>query len=152
LETAAFGPLPALQPVLAKIEISRAVGEGPDFPVNLGLTVAPDDGPGYRVETSVTVNLMDMDRYRVGRVIVAAYDPAHPWRVQIQPLPPSPAWAERAAHAAVDSAPLSTLITKPVLVPASGPAKRRRGYRPGLYATCVGALASVAVFWTQFTS
>jgi hypothetical protein len=147
-EAATDGPLPALQPVLARIETARAVGEGPDIPLRLGLTISPDDRPGYRVDVGATVNLMDMHDYRVGRILVAAYDPDRPWRVQI--LPPPADWAARAASAEIDSAPLSTLTVKPLPVPAEAVGTRRRRFRPGLYATAVGLLASVAVFWTEF--
>jgi hypothetical protein len=144
-------PLPALQPVLARIEASRAIGEGPDLPLFLGLTVAPDDRPGYRVDIHATVNLMDMDDYRVGRVVVAAHDPDRPWRVEI-PRRPSPEWSARAALAKIDTAPDSTRVGRPAPVRVTGKGVRTHRFRPGVYAAYLGMLASVAVFWPQFSS
>jgi hypothetical protein len=150
LEVAIHGPLPALRPVLAKVETARAVGEGPDIPLRLGLTIAPDESPGYRVDVSKTVNLIDMNDYRVGRIIVAAYDPDRPWRVEI-PLP-SAEWVARAAVAGIDSAPLDTLAVKPPPAPPVGFAARLRAAPLGRFATLAGMLVSVAVFWKQFTA
>ena len=142
-------PLPVLLPVLARIETSRAVGEGPDLPLRLGLTVAPDDAPGYRAEIGATVNLMDMDDYKAGRIVVAAHDPDRPWRVALEPHP-SAEWLARAALAKIDSAPLSTLAAAPV--PPAGRTAPRRIARPGLQAVLVGLAASLPIFWTRFTS
>ncbi|MHA6759991.1 hypothetical protein [Streptacidiphilus sp. PAMC 29251] len=145
---AAADPLPALQPVLARIDASRAIGMGSDLPLYLGLTVAPDGRPGYRVDLNATVNLMDMDDYRVGRIIVAAHDPDRPWRVELL-RNPSAEWSARAVLAKIDSAPVSTIPAKPFPVPATG--LRRHRFRPGLYAMGLGLLASVAIFWSRFT-
>jgi hypothetical protein len=143
--------LPTLEPVLAKIEASRAVGEGPDLPLMLELTVAPDALPGYRVEIRATVNLMDMDDYKVGRIVVARFDPYNLWRVEIPPASTvSRDWADRAANAAIDSAPIETVVVKPRPAPVVRGALPLQ-YRLGKYATLLGALASVAIFWKQFT-
>lgn len=144
-------PLPPLQPVLAKIEASRAVGEGPDIPLRLDLTIAPDGSSGYRVEADVTVNLMDLDNYRVGRTVVAAYDPERPWRVEIPRTAPSFDWADRAANAAIDSAPIENRVTKPRPNTALVRKARPLLYRLSKYSTFVGVAASVVLFWKQFT-
>lgn len=139
-------PLPELRPVLARIETSRAVGDGPDLPLRLGLTVAPEDRPGYRVEIGATVNLMDMDDYRVDRIVVAGYDPERPWRVEITRAPTA-AWSGRAALAKIDSAPIDTLVSSPPPVPPTGRGVRSHPYRPGLYALLVGLAVSFPYFW-----
>ena len=143
--------LPTLEPVLAKIESSRAVGEGPDLPLLLELTVSPDALPGYRVEIRATVNLMDMDDYKVGRIVVARYDRYNPWRVEIPPAyAVSRDWADRAASAAIDSAPFESVVVKPR--PAAAVSRVLPfQYRLGKYAILLGALASVAIFWKQFS-
>jgi hypothetical protein len=147
---AALPPLPALRPVLARIETSRAIGDGPDLPLFLSLTVAPDGAPGYRADIHATVNLMDMDDYKAGRIVVAAHDPDRPWRVALE-IRPSAEWLGRAALAKIDSAPVSTLVGKPLPTrPPGERAPRSRG-RLGLYAVLLGLAVSVPLFWSQFT-
>src|SRR5690348_6238531 len=41
VEATTFGPLPPLVPALARVESSRALGEGPNIPLAMNLTVAP---------------------------------------------------------------------------------------------------------------
>ncbi|MEY9838640.1 hypothetical protein [Streptacidiphilus sp. EB103A] len=135
-------------PALARIETSRAVGEGPDLPLLLDLTVAPDGRPGYRVEMHATVNLMDMDAYRAGCVIVVDHDPDRLWRVTLQHSP-SPEWRSRATLAKLDSAPASTMVARPLPLPRPG-AYRRPG-RMGVRAMLVGMAISVGVFWPWFS-
>ena len=147
---AARPPLPALRPVLARIEASRALGDGPDLPLFLSLTVAPDGAPGYRADIHATVNLMDMDDYKAGRIVVAAHDPDRPWRVALEPRP-SAEWRARAALAKIDSAPVSTLAARPLPVWPPGERAPRSAARPGLYAVLLGLAASVPLFWNQFT-
>nr|WP_134004977.1 hypothetical protein [Streptomyces sp. 846.5] len=134
-------------PALARIEMSRAVGEGPDLPLLLDLTVVPDGRPGYRVEMHATVNLMDMDAYRAGCVVVVDHDPDRPWRVTLH-RNPSPEWRSRAALAKLDSAPASTKVARPL--PPPRPTAYRRPGRTGVRAMLVGMAISVGVFWHWF--
>jgi hypothetical protein len=139
--------LATLEPVLARVEAATAVGEGPDIPLQLLLTVAPDGLPGYRVQTRATINLMDIDRYKVGRLIVARYDPYFPWRVEIPPSYEVPGeWTVRASTAAIDSAPLDSLVVRPDPSAAAG-TKLPLRYQMGQYVGLLAALASLAVFW-----
>lgn len=135
-------------PALARIEGSQAVGEGPDLPLRLDLTVAPDGRPGYRAEIHATVNLMDLEDYRVGRIVVVEYDPDRLWRVKLL-RSPSAELSSRAALAKIDSAPGSTLAVRPPSGPRTGP--YRHPARAALLAVGLGLLGSVALFWQYFT-
>ena len=146
-KAAGIAEVRTMHPALARIESSRAVGEGPDFAVRLDLTVAPDGRPGYRVWSTTTVNLMDMDDFRAGRIVVVDHDPEQPWRVQVRKRPTSE-WAARAALAKIDSAPVETMEVEPKKVATA----RRRRARPGLLAMDVGLLLSVLLFWSEFSS
>lgn len=98
---------------LAKVESLRAGGtETGDVPVDLVLTVAPDDAPSYRVEVTHHVNLVDLPGFRRGDVVVVEYPPDRPWQARIVPRP-APEWARRMAGAAVESAPESALLRTP---------------------------------------
>ncbi|GAA1980350.1 hypothetical protein [Catenulispora subtropica] len=133
---AAPGPTVA---AAARIESSRAVGEGPDFPVRLDLTVAPQDGPAFRVLANSSVNLMELDRVRTGRTVVVDYEPERPWRVTVR-SDPGAEWVERIALAAIDTAPEESRRTQP-RVPAT-----RRGKWFALAAAAVG----YALWWVLF--
>ncbi|MEV6627150.1 hypothetical protein AB0M83_37050 [Amycolatopsis sp. NPDC051106] len=98
---------------LAKVESLRAGGtETGDVPVDLVLTVAPDDAPSYRAEVTHQVNLVDLPGFRRGDVVVVEYPPDRPWQVRIVPRP-APAWERRRAGATVESAPESALVRSP---------------------------------------
>ncbi|NUR63712.1 MAG: hypothetical protein HOV87_34390 [Catenulispora sp.] len=101
----------------ARIESSRAVGEGPNFPVRLDLTVAPADRPSFRVDARDAVNLMDLHRLQPGRTVVVDYDPRRPWQVSVR-SDPGAEWVERIALAAIDTAPEESRVRKPA-VPGS---------------------------------
>lgn len=153
LETSVFGPPAALRPVLAKVESAVAVGEaGPDVPVRLDLTVAPDDRPAYRAEVHGRLNLVELAGYQPGRLIVAAHDPDRPWRVELDRRP-DPVWARRAEGAAVDSAPDESRVVKPDVLASSGRRTlRMRVLRPGMLALDAGVVASVWLFWSTWKS
>ncbi|GLY37898.1 hypothetical protein Amsp01_039220 [Amycolatopsis sp. NBRC 101858] len=107
---------------LAKVESLRAGGtETGDVPVDLVLTVAPDDAPSYRVEVTHHVNLVDLPGFRRGDVVVVEYPPDRPWQARIVPRP-APEWARRRAGAALASAPESALLRTPPEGCASGAA------------------------------
>jgi hypothetical protein len=152
LEAATFGPPAVLRPVLAKVESAAAVGEaGPDVPVRLDLTVAPDDRPAYRAVVLARVNLVDLAGYQPGRLLVAAHDPDQPWRVELNRTP-DPAWARRAESAAVDSAPAETQAVKPdVFATPERRTLRMQVLRPGMFALYAGVAASVWLFWGTWT-
>jgi hypothetical protein len=98
---------------LAKVESTRAGGtETGDVPVDLVLTIAPDDAPSYRAEVTHQVNLVDLPGFRRGDVVVVEYPPERPWQVRIVPRP-APAWEHRRAGATVESAPESSLVRSP---------------------------------------
>jgi hypothetical protein len=104
---------PGSRPALALIESRRATsGEGGDIPVAFDLTVAPDGAPAYRVKITQTINLVDIPDYQPRRLVVVDHHPDRPWQVRINTRP-TPEWVRRAAEDAVDSAPESTLATKP---------------------------------------
>ncbi|WP_052441067.1 hypothetical protein [Streptacidiphilus anmyonensis] len=141
--TAAVEP-PRWETVMARIESVRAVGDGPDVPLRLDLTVAPDGRPGCRVDASAVVNLMDLDDFRVGRTVVVDQDAAHPWEVRVHPRPPA-GFAAHVAQARIDSAPSETRLTAPA--PSSPPAGHGwGGVRAGLLAAALGAALSVVPF------
>ncbi|MGF1424930.1 hypothetical protein [Kitasatospora sp. LaBMicrA B282] len=135
---------PRPEPALARIESARATGEGPDIPLRLDLTVAPDGRPGYRAEATVVVNLMDLDDFRTGRIIVVDHDPVRPWNVQVR-RNPGAAFAGRIALTKIDSAPPETRQTAPAvsigLRGADG-----AGLRLGLLAAAGGLLLSLVAF------
>lgn len=98
----------------ARIESSRAVGEGPNFPVDLDLTVAPADRPPFRVNARDKANLMDLHRLQPGRTVVVDYDPRRPWQVSVR-SDPGAEWVERITMAAIDTAPEETRVEKPAI-------------------------------------
>ena len=71
---------------MARIESSRAVGEGPEIPLQLDLTVAPTGRSAYRAHATAVVNLMDLEDYRTGRTVVVDHDPERPWDVRVRRL------------------------------------------------------------------
>ncbi|WP_189925849.1 hypothetical protein [Kitasatospora xanthocidica] len=90
---------------LALIEGMEAKqGEETDVPVRFDLTVAPEDASAFRIRISEGVHVSELPDYRPGRVLVVQYPPDRPWRLRIVKRP-TPAWEERAAGAAIDSAP-----------------------------------------------
>ncbi|MDX6355659.1 MAG: hypothetical protein QOF98_2562 [Streptomyces sp.] len=123
---------------LALIESRRATGgESADIPVEFVLTVAPDDRAAYRVKTNESINLLDIPDYPPRRVLVVEYRAERPWDVTIV-KEPTPEWARRAAEGAVDSAPESTLLTRPKSAVAS--------CWWGIAGLLVGAAVVVALF------
>ncbi|GAA2040382.1 hypothetical protein GCM10009839_48170 [Catenulispora yoronensis] len=136
LGLSAAGPTEA---AAARIESSRAVGEGPNFPVELDLTVAPEGKRAFRTNARPSVNLMDLDRYREGRNVVVDYDPHRPWEVTVR-ADPGAEWVERIALAAIDTAPEESRPKKPVH-PAT---KRTKWY--ALASTAVGFALWFVVF------
>ncbi|WP_052442689.1 hypothetical protein [Streptacidiphilus neutrinimicus] len=134
---------PQWETVMARIESVRAVGDGPDVPLRLDLTVAPEDRPGCRVDATAVVNLMDLDDFRVGRTVVVDQDRAHPWEVRVHPRPPA-AFAGQVALARIDSAPSETRLSAPARsLPA---AHGWGGVRAGVLAALAGAVLSVLPF------
>jgi hypothetical protein len=123
----------------ARIESSRAIGEGPDFPVRLDLTVAPEHRQAFRVTATSSVNLMDLDRLQTGRTVLVDYDPRQPWRVTVR-SDPGAEWVERISLAAIDTAPEASRQKEPVT-----PATRRWTWY-ALAAMAVGC----ALWWTLF--
>lgn len=108
-------PTPAPCLALARIESRRATSsEGVDIPVDMDVTVSPDDGPAFRARTSHTVNLVDLPECRVGATIVVRYRPDTPWDVSVVDDPDA-TWADRAASEPLDSAPEHTRVTEPAI-------------------------------------
>ncbi|HTJ68331.1 MAG TPA: hypothetical protein VL551_12435 [Actinospica sp.] len=130
-----------MRTALAKVETAQATGEAPRFSVRMGLTVAPDGAPAFRVDTITGVNVMDVDAYRAGRLLVVTYDETRPWRVTVVTRP-TPEWAQRVTHGAVDSAPMETRIEEPRTVLKS----RRRWARAGTMAMLLGIAVGLAYF------
>ncbi|WP_052434536.1 hypothetical protein [Streptacidiphilus melanogenes] len=142
--TAAVEP-PRWETVMARIESVRAVGDGPDVPLRLDLTVAPEGRSGCRVETTAVVNLMDLDDFRVGRTIVVDHDGAHPWEVRVHPRPPA-GFAGQVTSTRIDSAPPETRVSAPA---RSLPASARQGWggaRAGILAAALGLALSAFPF------
>ncbi|CAG7647055.1 hypothetical protein [Actinacidiphila bryophytorum] len=126
---------------LAKIESLEAVGaESGDVPVRFDLTVEPDGAAAFRVTTTDGINLVDLSDYRLGGIVVVRYPPQRPWRVRIVKRPP-PQWQERAAGAAIDSAPKASTVSEPP-----------EGCAVGLLAllgVLLGAAVVIALFRTE---
>lgn len=134
LET--VGPTEA---ALARVESSKAVGEGPDFPVRLDLTVAPTNRPAFRVDAKSSVNLMDLDRLQPGRNVVVDYDPLRPWKVSVR-RDPGVEWIERVTITDIATAAEDSRAKEPAL-----PAGRRTWWY-GLAAAVVGFV----LWWVLF--
>lgn len=126
---------------LAKIETSQASGEAPTFAIHMGLTIAPDGLPAFRADARAAVNLMDVDAYKVGKLLVVTYDETKPWRVTVVGNP-SPEWSHRAEHGAVDSAPWETRVEEP----RAAVVKRRRWGRVGSASMLAGIVAGLVFF------
>ncbi|PBC66118.1 hypothetical protein BX265_8562 [Streptomyces sp. TLI_235] len=139
---AALGPV-RLETAMARIESSRAVGEGPDIPLQLDLTVAPTGRPAYRANATAVVNLMDLDEFRVGRTVVVDHDPERPWNVRVR-RQPGAEFAGRVALAKIDTAPVETRRNAPSLADRKG--GRPSGVTTGLLAVLAGALLSPVPF------
>lgn len=95
------------QTALAMIESLSAVGgadDDGDVAVRFELTVAPDDARAYRVEIRQFINLVDVPGYQPRGIVVVQYPPERPGKARIVKKP-TPAWAERAAAASLDSVP-----------------------------------------------
>jgi hypothetical protein len=106
-------PEPVARLALARIESRRATGsEGPDIPVEMDLTVAPDDAPAFRVRVTRDVNLVDLPDCRVGAILVVRYRPGAEWNTEVVDRPDG-TWARRAATGTVDSAPEETRVATP---------------------------------------
>ncbi|GAA1217488.1 hypothetical protein GCM10009665_04180 [Kitasatospora nipponensis] len=127
----------------AKVESSRAVSEGPDPRLLLDLTVAPADRPAYRVEVRVTVNIMDLDDFRAGRIVLVDYEPDRPWRVTARPRRDSE-WTDRVLLAKIDSAPPETRLREPVRVGGSAT-------RFAVPAVAAGILLSLGPLWSSWS-
>ncbi|WP_345696898.1 hypothetical protein [Kitasatospora terrestris] len=134
---------PRLEPAMARIESSRAVGEGPDIPLDLDLTVAPAGVPAYRAGATAVVNLMDLDDFRVGRTVVVDHDPLRPWDVRVR-IRPDGEWAGRLAAAGIDTAPPESRRAEPPRPAGSG--GRTGTARIGMAAIAVGAVLSLVPF------
>lgn len=132
-----------LRTALARIETSRASGEAPKFLIRMGLTIAAEGVPAFRADTTIGANLMDVDAYRVGKLLVVTYDETRPWRVTVVKNP-TPEWSDRAAHGAVDSAPLETRVEEP----RAAVAERRRWARAGSASMLAGTVFGLALLIT----
>jgi hypothetical protein len=126
---------------LAKIETSQASGEAPTFSIRMGLTIAPDGLPAFRADAIAHVNLMDVDAYKVGRLLVVSYDETRPWRVTVE-TSPTPEWSSRATRGAVDSAPPEARVEAPPAVVAA----RRRWGRAGTVSMFLGIAGGLVLF------
>lgn len=126
---------------LAKIETSQASGEAPTFSIRMGLTIAADGVPAFRADATAAVNLMDVDAYKVGKLLVVTFDETKPWRVTVL-TNPTPEWAHRVAHDAVDSAPLETRVEEP----RAAVVGRRRWGRVGTSSMFVGFVVGLVFF------
>ena len=126
---------------LAKIETSQASGEAPSFSIRMGLTIAPDGLPAFRADATAAVNLMDVDAYKVGKLLVVTYDETKPWRVTVL-RNPTPEWSHRAEHDAVDSAPPETRVAEP----RAAVVARRRWGRAGSASMLLGTVAGLVFF------
>lgn len=126
---------------LAKIETSQATGEAPTFSVRMGLTIAADGVPAFRADATAAVNLMDVDAYKVGKLLVVTYDELKPWRVTVL-TNPTPEWSHRVAHDAVDSAPSETRVEEP----RAAVVERRRWGRVGTASLFVGFVVGLVSF------
>ncbi|GAA2807301.1 hypothetical protein ACFQ0M_02965 [Kitasatospora aburaviensis] len=141
---------PRLEPAMARIEASRAVGEGPEIPLRLDLTVAPTGRSAYRAHATAVVNLMDLDHFRVGRTIVVDHDPARLWDVRVHRQQGGGS-SGRTSLAKIDTAPPETRQSAPARPTTAANLTRRGGaLRPGLLAAAVGALLSVLPFHTFY--
>jgi hypothetical protein len=130
-----------LRTALAKVETSQAHGEAPSFSISMGLTVAPDGVPAFRADATARVNLMDVDAYKAGKLLVVTYDETRPWRVTVV-TSPTPEWARRTALGAVDSAPLETRVEEPRVAVV----ERKRPGRIGTRSMLVGIVVGLALF------
>lgn len=126
---------------LAKIETSQATGEAPTFSISMGLTIAADGVPAFRADATAAVNLMDVDAYKVGKLLVVTYDETKPWRVTVV-TNPTPEWSDRLAHGAVDSAPRETQVVEP----RAAVVERRRWGRAGTTSMFVGLVVGLVFF------
>ena len=126
---------------LAKIETSMASGEAPTFSIYMGLTIAPDGSPAFRADASAAVNLMDVDAYKVGKLLIVSYDETKPWRVKVVTTP-APEWSHREHHGAVDSAPPETRVEEP----RAAVVKRRKWGRAGSASMLLGLVAGLVFF------
>ncbi|MFB7944770.1 hypothetical protein ACFC6L_07580 [Kitasatospora phosalacinea] len=124
-----------LAPASARIEESRATGDGPDHTVELDLTVAPGGRPAYRVEGRAKVNVMHLPEFTAGRTLDVSYDPERPWQVEV------PSRCPDGAGVPLDTAPESSRVHRPK-VPLRG----------ALYATLGAVLLGVAVFFLKWGS
>ncbi|GCE02640.1 hypothetical protein [Embleya hyalina] len=98
---------------LAVIESRRALGsDTADIPVEFDLTVAPDERTAYRVKTRQDLNMVDIPDYRPRGVVVVEYRPDDLWEVKLV-TEPTEEWARRASVETVDSAPESTMVSRP---------------------------------------
>jgi hypothetical protein len=126
---------------LAKIETSHATGEAPSFSIRMGLTIAPDGVPAYRADATASVNLMDVDAYKIGKLLVVTYDETKPWRVTVL-TDPTTEWSLRVARGAVDSAPPETRVEEP----RAAAVERRRWGRVGTASMFVGFAVGMMFF------
>jgi hypothetical protein len=130
-----------LRTALAKVETSQAYGEAPTLLISMSLTIAPDSLAAFRADAKANVNLMDIDAYKVGRLLIVTYDETRPWRVTVVTTP-SPEWSQRAALGAVDSAPLETRVEEP----RAAVVERRRWGRHGTFSMLLGTVAGLVLF------
>ncbi|MEV7177483.1 hypothetical protein [Kitasatospora sp. NPDC093679] len=137
-QEAVAGPV-RTEAAMARIESSRAVGEGPEIPLQLDLTVAPTGRSAYRAHATAVVNLMDLEDYRAGRTVVVDHDPERPWDVRVRRRPGAE-FAGRIALAKIDTAPVETRRSAPARTREAG------GIRLGLLAALAGALLSLVPF------
>ncbi|MEU6222596.1 hypothetical protein [Streptomyces sp. NPDC047042] len=107
---AALVPVPAL----AMVESLKASGSelSSNIPIDFDLTVAPDDAPVFRARMNDWVKLVNVPDYQPRDIVVVEYPPHRPWEVRLVKQP-TPEWQRRAADAAIDSAPESTLVKEP---------------------------------------
>ncbi|MFD9127335.1 hypothetical protein ACFV0G_21665, partial [Kitasatospora sp. NPDC059571] len=73
-----------VQPAVARIESVRAVGEGPEVPLQLDLSVAPEGRPEYRATARAVANVMALDEYRAGRRLLVEYLAVQPAHVRVR--------------------------------------------------------------------
>lgn len=130
---------------LARIETSQATGEAPTFSIRMGLTIAADGVSAFRADATAAVNLMDVDAYKVGKLLVVTYDELNPWRVTVV-TNPTPEWSHRLAHDAVDSAPWETRVEEP----RAAVVRRRRWGRVGTASMSVGFAVGLVLFISTY--
>lgn len=128
---------------LARIESAQASAneQSTIFKIRMDVTIAAEGRAAFRADALVAANLMEVDAYKVGKLVVVTYDETRPWRVTVVKNPP-PEWAQRLAHGAVDSAPAATKVAEP----RASVVKKRRWSRIGSGSMAAGFAAGLVYF------